>query len=200
MKRHDYSIDFFLNGTTWDVKDQVEVEMLVEMNGKAPKVASDAFVAPTAILIGDVTIGSKASVWWGAVIRADWNTITVGERSSIQDNCVIHCTMMGGTTVGADVTVGHAAVLHGCTVGDGALVGINSTVLDGALIGARAAVSAGSCVTPGTEVKPGWLVGGVPAKPIKELSEKAREGFAAGKDLYVQLAGKYLASDLEDLG
>lgn len=174
--------------------------MLIEMNGKRPRVAPDAFVAPTAVLIGDVTIESQASVWWGAVIRADWNTITVGERSSIQDNCVIHCTVMGGASVGADVTVGHAAVLHGCTVGDGALIGINSTVLDGAVIGDGAAVSAGSCVTPRTEVEPGWLVGGVPAKPIKELSQKAREGFVAGKDLYVELARKYRASDIEDVG
>ena len=170
--------------------------MLIEMNGKKPEVAHDAFVAPTAVLIGDVTIASKASVWWGAVLRGDWNSIKVGERSSVQDNCVIHCTVMGGTTVGADVTVGHAAVLHGCTVDDGALVGINSVVLDGAVIGKEAVVSAGSTVTPRTEVEPGWLVGGVPAKPIKELSEKAKEGFRAGKDMYVELGQKYLAKGL----
>jgi carbonic anhydrase/acetyltransferase-like protein (isoleucine patch superfamily) len=174
--------------------------MLIEMNGKRPVVAPDAFIAPTAVLIGDVTIARKASVWWGAVLRGDWNSINVGERSSIQDNCVIHCTVMGGSTVGADVTVGHSAVLHGCTVEDGALIGINSTVLDDAVIGEGAAVSAGSCVTPRTVVEPGWLVGGVPAKPIKELSDKAREGFAAGKDMYVELAQKYYSSDLEDMG
>lgn len=170
--------------------------MLIEINGKKPVVAPDAFVAPTAVLIGDVTIQSKASVWWGAVLRGDWNAITVGERSSVQDNCVIHCTVMGGTTVGADVTVGHSAVLHGCTVKDGALIGINSTVLDGSVIGEQAAVSAGSCVTPRTEVEPGWLVGGVPAKPIKELSEGARDSFKAGKDMYVELGQKYRALDL----
>lgn len=173
--------------------------MLIEMNGKRPTVADDAFIAPSAILIGDVTVESQASVWWGAVLRGDWNSITVGERSSIQDNCVIHCTVMGGTAVGADVTVGHAAVLHGCTIKDGALVGINSTVLDGAVVGEGAAVSAGSCVTPKTVVEDGWLVGGVPAKPIKELSEKARAGFAAGKDMYVELASRYGAADLSDI-
>lgn len=170
--------------------------MLIEINGKKPVVAADAFVAPTAVLIGDVTIESKASVWWGAVLRGDWNSIKVGERSSVQDNCVIHCTVMGGTTVGADVTVGHSAVLHGCTVKDGALIGINSVVLDGAVIGEEAVVSAGSTVTPRTEVDPGWLVGGVPAKPIKEMAEKAKEGFRAGKDLYVELGQKYLTLGL----
>ena len=170
--------------------------MLIEMNGKTPVVAPDAFVAPTAVLIGDVTIASKASVWWGAVLRGDWNSITVGERSSIQDNCVIHCTVMGGTSVGSDVTVGHAAVLHGCTVKDGALIGINSVVLDGAVIGEEAVVSAGSAVTPKTVVDPGWLVGGVPAKPIKELSDRAKEGFRAGKDMYVELGQRYLSKGL----
>lgn len=171
--------------------------MLIEINGKKPVVAPDAFVAPTAVLIGDVKVESKASIWWGAVLRGDWNSITVGERSSVQDNCVVHCTMMGGTTIGADVTVGHSAVLHGCTVKDGALIGIGSVVLDGAVIGEEAVVSAGSTVTPKTEVDARWLTGGVPAKPIKELAEKAREGFRAGKDLYVELGQKYISLDLE---
>ncbi len=171
--------------------------MLIEINGKRPVVAPDAFVAPDAVLIGDVTVESRASVWWGAVIRADWNSIRVGARSSVQDNCVVHCTVMSAADIGADVTVGHAAVLHGCTVKDGALIGINSTVLDGAVIGEGAVVSAGSVVTPMTEVEPGWLVGGVPAKPIKELGEKAREGFIAGKLAYEELAQNYLQADLE---
>jgi carbonic anhydrase/acetyltransferase-like protein (isoleucine patch superfamily) len=171
--------------------------MLIEINGKKPVIAPDAFVAPTAVLIGDVVVESRASVWWGAVIRADWNSIRVGPRTSVQDNCVVHCTVMSPTDIGADITVGHAAVLHGCTVKDGALVGINSAVLDGAVIGEGAVVSAGSVVTPRTEVEPGWLVGGVPAKPIKELSEKAREGFMAGKLAYEELAQIYLQSDLE---
>ncbi|MBU1670538.1 MAG: gamma carbonic anhydrase family protein [Actinobacteria bacterium] len=166
--------------------------MLIEFNGRKPTVAPDAFIAPTAVLIGDVVVESKASIWWGAVLRADWNTIKVGPRSSIQDNCVVHCTALSSTEVGADVTVGHAAVLHGCTVRDGALIGINSTVLDGAVIGEEAVVSAGSTVTPRTEVEPGMLTGGVPAKPIKELGEEARASFRAGKDAYVELGQMYL--------
>jgi len=174
--------------------------MLVEMNGKKPVIAPDAFVAPTAVLIGDVVVESRASVWWGAVVRADWNSIRIGARTSVQDNCVIHCTVMSPTDIGADVTVGHAALLHGCTVRDGALIGINSTVLDGAVIGEEAVVSAGSVVAPRTEVEPGWLVGGVPARPIKELNEKARVIFKAGKLAYEELAQKYLQAGFEGPG
>ncbi len=170
--------------------------MIIEINGKRPKVAPDAFIAPTAVLLGDVVIESGASIWWGAVIRADWNSIRVGPRTSVQDNCVLHCTAKSPTTVGADVTVGHAAVLHGCTVKDGALVGINSTVLDDAVVGENAVVSAGSVVTPGTQVEPGWLVGGVPAKPIKELGENAKEAFKAGKVAYEELARQYLRAGI----
>lgn len=170
--------------------------MLIEMNGKSPVVAPDAFVAPTAVLIGDVVVESRASIWWGAVLRADWNSIRIGPRSSVQDNCVVHCTVASATSVGADVTVGHAAVLHGCTVENGALVGINSTVLDGSVVGEGAVVSAGSVVTPGTRVEPGWLTAGVPAKPIKELSDKARESFAAGKRAYEELSREYLKAGL----
>ncbi|PKQ28794.1 MAG: gamma carbonic anhydrase family protein [Candidatus Anoxymicrobium japonicum] len=170
--------------------------MLVEMNGKKPTVAPDAFVAPTSVLVGDVTVESKASIWWGAVLRGDLNAIKIGARSNVQDNCVIHCTVRDGVTVGADVTVGHGAVLHGCVIEDGALVGINSTVLDGAVIGEEAVVSAGSTVTPRTRVEPGWLVGGVPSKPIKELSPRAKEGFRVGKDAYVILGEMYLSRDI----
>jgi len=174
--------------------------MFVEMNGKKPVIAPDAFVAPTAVLIGDVVVESRASVWWGAVVRADWNSIRIGARTSVQDNCVIHCTVVSPTCIGADVTVGHAALLHGCTVRDGALIGINSTVLDDAVIGEEAVVSAGSVVTPRTEVEPGWLVGGVPAQPIKELNESAREIFKAGKLAYEELAQKYLQAGFEGPG
>ncbi|MDD5447595.1 MAG: gamma carbonic anhydrase family protein [Actinomycetota bacterium] len=170
--------------------------MIIEIDGKKPKVALDAFVAPTAVLIGDVIVESRASVWWGAVVRADWNTISIGARSSIQDNCVIHCTREKGVKVGRDVTVGHAAVLHSCEVRDSSLIGMHATVLDGAVIGEGAVVSAGSVVTPRTRVESGILVGGVPARPMKELSREAKLEFEAGKKMYEELAQKYLSLGL----
>lgn len=170
--------------------------MLVEIDGKKPEVAPGSFVAPTAVLIGDVVVESGASIWWGAVLRADWNRIRVGARSSIQDNCVVHCTMEEGVDIGADVTVGHAVVLHSCTVKDCALIGINSTILDGAVVGSKAVVSAGSVVTPHTEIEPGMLVGGVPAKVIKPLSDEAKQAFEEGKRMYEELGRKYLSLGL----
>lgn len=171
--------------------------MLVEINGKRPQVAPDAFVAPNATLIGDVVVESGASIWWGAVLRGDWNRIRVGPRSSIQDNCVVHGTVVGGVDIGADVTVGHAAVIHAATIKDGALIGMNSTVLDGAVVGEQALVSAGTVVTPRMEVEPGMLVGGVPAKPIKPLPDESKAAFRAGKLAYEELAKAYLELDLE---
>lgn len=171
--------------------------MIIEIKGKKPKIAEDAFVAPTAVLIGDVTVESGASVWWGAVLRADWNPIRVGARTSIQDNCVVHCNVAQPTDIGSDVTVGHSAVIHSATIKDGAVVGINATVLDGAIVGEGSVVSAGSVVTPKTVVEPGMLVGGVPAKPIKTLTEEAKESFAAGKSAYEKLAQEYRRLDLD---
>ncbi len=166
--------------------------MLIEFNGKKPRVAQDAFVAPNAVLIGDVEVESEASVWFGAVLRGDWNRIRVGARSSVQDNCVVHSTVKIGADIGEDCTIGHGAIIHSSTVKDGALIGINSVVLDGAVVGEEAVVSAGSVVTPGTQVPPRSLVAGAPAKTKKELSEEAIGGFKLGKDMYVALAQKYL--------
>ncbi len=171
--------------------------MLIEIYGKKPKIAEDAFVAPTAVLIGDVTVESGASIWWGAVLRADWNPIRVGARTSIQDNCVVHCNVANPTDIGSDVTVGHSAVIHSATIKDGAVVGINATVLDGAVVGERSVVSAGSVVTPRTVIEAGMLVGGIPAKPIKALSDDAKESFAAGKRAYEELAREYRKLELD---
>jgi carbonic anhydrase/acetyltransferase-like protein (isoleucine patch superfamily) len=129
------------------------------------------WIAPGAVVIGDVEIGPDASVWFGSVVRGDIHRIRIGARTNLQDHCVVHVTRgLHPTTIGDEVTVGHRATVHGCTVGDGALIGIGATVLDGAVIGEEALVAAGALVPPGAEVPPRTLVRGVPAKPARELA------------------------------
>lgn len=166
--------------------------MLVEFNGKKPKVHPEAFVAPNATLIGDVEVGPQSSIWFGAVLRADWNRIRIGARTSVQDNCVMHGSMLMGIDVGDNCTVGHGAVVHNGTVRDGALVGMNAVVLDGAEVGEQAVVSAGSVVTSRTKVPPRTLVAGVPAEVKKELSQDALNNLGMAKGMYVDLARQYV--------
>jgi carbonic anhydrase/acetyltransferase-like protein (isoleucine patch superfamily) len=144
--------------------------MIIELDGKTPQVADDAFVAPTAVLIGDVTVAPGASIWFGAVLRGDNSSIVIGEGSNVQDNCVIHCADDLPTLVGANVTVGHMAMLEGCTIGDGALIGMGAIVLQRASVGTNALVAAGAVVTEGLQIPDGVLAAGAPAKVKKELS------------------------------
>ncbi len=137
----------------------------------APRIDPSAWVAPGAVVVGDVEIGPDSSVWYGVVLRGDVHHIRVGARTNIQDGSVVHVTMDRFPAVIADeVTVGHRAVVHGCRVGEGALIGIGAIVLDGAEVGEEALVGAGSVVTPGTVVAPRTLVVGTPAKPVRELT------------------------------
>ena len=144
--------------------------MIIELEGKTPQVAGDAFIAPTAVLVGDVTIQTGASVWFGAVLRGDNAAIVIGAGSNVQDNCVIHCADDLPTIVGANVTVGHMAMLEGCVIGDGALIGMGAVVLQRATVGANALVAAGAVVGEGSEIPGGVLAAGVPAKVKKELA------------------------------
>jgi carbonic anhydrase/acetyltransferase-like protein (isoleucine patch superfamily) len=137
---------------------------IYELSGLRPTLGRDVFVAEGASVIGDVHLGDEASVWFGAVLRGDYFPIRVGARTNIQDNCVVHITAdRAATTVGDDVTVGHGAILHGCTVGDRCLVGMGSIVLDGAVVGEESFIAAGSLVTPGTVIPPRSFVVGRPA-------------------------------------
>jgi carbonic anhydrase/acetyltransferase-like protein (isoleucine patch superfamily) len=132
-------------------------------------------VAPSAVVVGDVTIGPDSSVWYGSVVRGDVHEIRIGARTNLQDLCVLHVTRgRFATHVGDEVTVGHRAVVHGCTVEDGALIGIAAVVLDGARIGAEALVGAGALVPPGMEVPEGALVLGVPARVVRPLTSDER--------------------------
>ena len=139
--------------------------------GIDPVVSTDAWIAPNATLVGKVTIGSEASVFYGAVLRADVDAIVLGEGSNIQDNVAVHCDTGMPTIIGRNVSIGHAAVVHGCTIGDDCLIGMNATVLSGAVIGDQSLVAAGAVVLEGTIVPPRSLVAGVPAKVRRELTD-----------------------------
>jgi carbonic anhydrase/acetyltransferase-like protein (isoleucine patch superfamily) len=167
--------------------------MIISLNGHTPQVAADAFVAPNAVLIGDVVIASGAGVWFGAVLRGDFNRIHVGAGSNVQDNAVIHTATDLPTTIGADVTIGHLAVLEGCTIEAGALIGMGCIILNRVRIGSRAIVAAGSVVKEGTVVPPSTLVAGVPAAVKRALTdEDALLGLRSSQE-YQSLRLTYLA-------
>ncbi len=166
--------------------------------GKSPRFGCRVFVASTAVIVGDVDLGDDASVWYGAVLRADLQEIRIGARSNIQDNAVVHVDEPDfPTLVGEDVTVGHGAVLHGCRVDRGALVGMHATVLNGAVVGEEAVVAAGALVPPGMVVPPRTLVAGVPAKVRRELGAEELEHLRRGVRSYLEIKARYLAADDE---
>jgi carbonic anhydrase/acetyltransferase-like protein (isoleucine patch superfamily) len=168
---------------------------IYELHGIRPKLGADVFVADTAVVIGDVWLGDGASVWFSAVLRGDCYPIRVGARTNVQDNAVVHVT--GGeakATIGDDVTVGHSAVIHGCTVGDRCLVGIGSVILDGAVIGDDSFVAAGSLVTPGTVVPPRSLVMGRPARVVRPVGEADLARIRQGALNYLGYARDFVAT------
>jgi carbonic anhydrase/acetyltransferase-like protein (isoleucine patch superfamily) len=167
--------------------------MLVEFDGYRPQVSPRAFVAPTAVLVGNVIVHDEASVWYGAVLRADHGEqgIVVGARSTIQDNCVIHVALDRGTRIGEDVTVGHGAILEACDVEDGALIGMNAVVLEHVRVGARALVAANSSVLARSQIPPGMLAAGAPATVKKAVAGEAQWWIENSARYYVELARKY---------
>lgn len=166
---------------------------LVELDGVAPRVAGDAWLAPTATLIGDVEIAPGASVWFGAVLRGDFSQIRIGPGSAVQDNAVLHCAGDLPTVVGENVIVGHMAMLEGCVIEDGALVGMGAIVLQRARVGAQAMVAAGSVVAEGSEVPPGVLAAGSPARVKKELDGSSRGWVQSAAREYQRLRDRYRA-------
>ena len=161
---------------------------IYEFAGSAPAIPSSAFVAPTASIIGNATFGEQASAFYGVSVRADTAAISVGAGSNLQDNVVLHADPGFPCSVGSGVSVGHAAVVHGCTVEDDCLIGMGATILNGAVIGTGSLVAAGAVVLEGTIVPPRSLVAGVPAKVRRELSEKEFDGVKANAARYVELA------------
>ena len=152
--------------------------MFIEYAGKVPRISATAFVAPTAVLIGDVEIGDEASIWFGVVLRADSGKVRVGARSAVEDNAVVHAREGRVTTIGDGATIGHCAVLDDCTIGKDALVGSNATILAGAVIGAGSVVAAGSVVTVDAHVPPAVVVAGAPARVRKTLAGRSAEWIA----------------------
>ena len=165
--------------------------MIIEYNGKRPQIAGSVFIAPNAVVIGDVIIKENASIWFGAVLRGDDGQIVVGPRVSVQDNSVIHVSPNNPTIIEAEATIGHLVMLEGCYIETGALVGMNATVLDGARIGAGALVAAGSVVREGQAIPPNILVAGVPAQVKGPISNAARQHMQAAPVDYQTFANNY---------
>ncbi|TCU92240.1 carbonic anhydrase/acetyltransferase-like protein (isoleucine patch superfamily) [Paracandidimonas soli] len=164
-----------------------------ELEGRRPEVDDSAYIAPQATVIGQATLKANASVWPGAVLRADNASITIGERSNVQDGAVLHVDPGFPLLVGDDVTIGHQAMVHGCTVEDGCLIGIHATILNGAVIGRESLVGAGALVTEGKVFPPRSLIVGAPARAIRTLSDDDVARMRKGVDSYVQRAKAYRA-------
>jgi gamma-carbonic anhydrase len=160
---------------------------------KHPVIGADTFVAETAVVIGDVQVGSRSSLWYGTVLRGDIYHIRIGDDTSIQDNTVVHVTSgRYATAIGDRVTVGHSAVLHGCTIEDDCIIGMGAVVMDQAQIGRFCVVGAGALVTPGTVIEEGQLVLGTPARAKRALTEEERTWIRSSAQHYVELARHYL--------
>jgi carbonic anhydrase/acetyltransferase-like protein (isoleucine patch superfamily) len=162
---------------------------------KLPKLGARVFVAPSAHLAGDVEVGADASFWFHTAVRGDVHSVRIGERTNVQDGAVLHVTHeTHPLAIGAGVVIGHAAVVHGCTLEDGCLIGIGARVLDGAVVERGAQVGAGAVVTPGTRVPAGHLALGVPARVARRLSDGERDSIGAIARRYVDLKDAYLAA------
>ncbi len=171
---------------------------IFSFGGKRPRLAGDVFLAPSAVLVGDVEVGEGASIWFGAVLRGDHprNGIVVGPRTNIQDQCIIHVGDWQPTLIGADVTVGHGALFESCTIEDRCVVGMNAVILQQAVIGAGSLVAAGAVVLEGTQVPPGSLVAGVPARVRGPLEGSAIRWVERSAAHYRHLAAQYLAQGI----
>lgn len=161
------------------------------LNGVAPSVAASAWIADSAQVIGNAILEQDVSIWFGAVLRGDTEVMRIGAGSNIQDSCVLHADVGMPLIVGADVTVGHHVTLHGCTIGDGSLVGIGAVVLNGARIGRSCLVGAGALVTEGKQFADGSVILGSPAKVVRQLTPEQIEGLRASARQYVENARRF---------
>lgn len=170
--------------------------MIYEFLGKKPEYSDSVFVAPSADIIGEVTLGEESSVWFNVTIRGDVNWIEIGDRSNVQDNSCIHVmNKTGPTKIGDDVTIGHNAMVHGCTIHDRALIGIHATILDEAIIESDVIVAAGSLVPPGKRLESGYMYMGTPVKRARKLTEEEVASIKEHADNYVKYARAYMQKD-----
>jgi gamma-carbonic anhydrase len=167
---------------------------ILPYRGILPKIHPTAFIAPGAVVIGDVEIGAHSNIWFGCVVRGDVNTIRIGERTNIQDGTVVHVTRgTGPTFIGSDITIGHQALIHACTLEDGCFIGMGATLLDGAVVESRGMIAASALLTPGKRIPSGQLWAGNPAKYMRDLGEKDFAFFADNAVHYVKLGQEYRA-------
>ncbi|MGE9294538.1 gamma carbonic anhydrase family protein [Ruficoccus sp. ZRK36] len=169
------------------------LERLEHYLNQEPSIDDSAFVHPSAVVMGAVTLAPKSSIWPCVVLRGDINTIEIGEGSNVQDGSVVHLADDFGVKVGKYVTIGHMAMIHACTIEDECLIGMHATILDGAVIGARSIIGAGALVTKNTHVPPGSLVLGSPAKVVKTLSEEQQAGIRHWAEKYVEVGAFHKA-------
>lgn len=165
--------------------------MIYEIDGHAPTIAENCFIAPNAAVIGKAHLAKNVSVWFGATIRADNDCIHIGANSNIQDGCVLHVDMGVPLSIGSNVTVGHKVMLHGCTIGDGSLIGINAVVLNGAVIGKNCLIGANALVTENMQIPDGSMVLGSPAKIVKTLDDARQAKLALSAAGYVEESELY---------
>jgi len=168
--------------------------LILPYGGAQPQVDPTAWLAPNATVVGQVSIDADASVFYGAVVRADMAAVHLGARSNLQDNVVVHTDTDLPTFIGVGVTVGHAAVVHGCIIEDQCLIGMNATVLNGALVGAGSLVAAGTVVREGAVIPPRSLIAGVPGRVLRDLTDEEYERVVRGADIYVGLAARHRAA------
>ncbi|SDY71772.1 gamma carbonic anhydrase family protein [Hymenobacter psychrophilus] len=163
--------------------------LILPVQGKHPQLGPDCFVADNATIVGDVMLGRACTVWFGAVVRGDVNSIVIGDQTNIQDGAVLHCTYQkAATVIGARVSIGHRAIVHGCTVEDDVLIGMGAIVMDHAVVGAGCIVAAGAVVLENMHCEPGYLYAGVPARRIKPVTEVQRANISQTADNYVLYA------------
>ncbi len=165
---------------------------VIAFTGKRPVVPETTWIAPSAWVIGDVVLGEHVSLWFGAVVRGDMHFIRVGDYTNLQDGVIVHVTHEHyPTTIGSYVTAGHRAIIHGCTIEDGCLIGMGATVMDGAVVGRESLVAAGSVITPGTRIPPRSLVMGVPGRVIRSLTAEEVQRIRENTMLYVEYKDHY---------